>query len=240
MKNIFKKNKSKRFKQLVLLTVCIALMIVFIVGLDDYDASEGPTLPSAEEESINYAPALDEDEHVFESETDYAYVIENIYIETEYDEINQVIITEEFIDLSEEDDCILRKSAQLVFDEEETRLYDFLIDAHTYLLADERDFLDEYNAVKNQWLDALPSFDDECQNRLWEMIDEESWTIDIAFPLDAPFQLSHDEFIMVYFNFTVSNPQFYLNQIVPMTMHCELGLTPYICLPAYYAFAYRR
>jgi len=186
------------------------------------------------------------------------YIIEDIDVEFKCDESNQAIDEDEIIIIPElddyepiltemvqdhsdaYDDCIMRQSARLVFDEEKTRLYDFLFDAHTYLLTDDRDFIDEYHAVKNQWLGSMSCFDEEAQLRLWEMIEEESWTIDIAFPLEVPFKLSHDEFVLVYFNFTSNNPQFHLNQIVPLTMSCESGLTPHISLPAYYAFAYRR
>ena len=263
--NKFKNVIKKHFKQFISSTLSISLTLVmiiallvitFIMGIYNDGTPEARALQGIGGESFDNDPAADEYEQVYVPEPDYD--IEYIYIEVECDESNQAIDEEEIIIIPEVDDyeliltetvvdhsdtyyeCIVQQSAHIVFDEEKTRLYDFLFEAHTYLLTDDRDFIDEYHAVKNQWLGSMSCFDEEAQPQLWEMIEEESWTIDIAFPLEVPFKLSHDEFVLVYFNFTSNNPQFHLNQIVPLTMSCESGLTPHISLPAYYAFAYRR
>jgi len=138
------------------------------------------------------------------------------------------------------EDCIYWEASQLEFNEEHYRLYNFLYDAFTQIMEDGKDYIDEYNFSKNIWLEAMPDFDEETQIRIWQMIHDEEWTIDIAFPLDVPFKLSNHEFVLVYLNFEITNPQFHINQIIPMTIGCDEGLTPYISLPAYYAFANRR
>jgi len=86
----------------------------------------------------------------------------------------------------------------------------------------------------------MSDFDVEARSNLQLMLDDENWPIDIVYPLENPFQLSHDEFLLVYFYFTDANPQFFLNRIVPGAMQLNEGLTPLITIPAYYAFANRR
>jgi len=133
--------------------------------------------------------------------------------------------------------------AQLDNSDEKIRLYEYLLRAHTFLMRyDERDLLEEYYFVKNQWLDTISSddFDEDSLNSIQWMLDDENWTIDIEYPLDRPFALSHDEFMLVYFYFSDANPQFFLDRRVPMTMMGEDGLTPVLGIPAYYALAYRR
>ena len=128
--------------------------------------------------------------------------------------------------------------SQLDNSTEKIRLYNFLLRAHTYLLIyDDRDYTDEYYFVKNQWLSFLEEI--PCENvRL--MLDDENWTIDIWYPLESPFQLSCEEFLQTYLYFLDANPQFFLSRIVPVTMHCDAGLTPGISISAYWAFANRR
>jgi len=130
---------------------------------------------------------------------------------------------------------------QLDNNTEKIRLYDFLLRAHSFLMVyDQQNFIEQYYSVKNQWLNAMVDFDEETNNKLQLMIDDENWTIDIVYPLENPFQLSHEEFLLVYFYFADANPQFFLNRIVPGTMHSDEGLIPLISIPAYYAFANRR
>ncbi|MCL2865479.1 MAG: hypothetical protein FWE25_08075 [Lachnospiraceae bacterium] len=133
---------------------------------------------------------------------------------------------------------------QLTGSAEKMRLYDFLFETHTFLMVYEaRDFMEQYHEEKNLWIDAMASgaFDEESMRDLQMMLDKEAWTIDIMYPLEHPFALSHDEFLEVYFYFTEANPQFFLNQIVPLLLSCEEELlTPAITLHAYYAFAANR
>jgi len=60
------------------------------------------------------------------------------------------------------------------------------------------------------------------------------------YPLDEPFNLTSDEFILVYFYFADANPQFIFNIIMPGIIHDDAGLVPMITVPSYYAFADRR
>jgi len=105
---------------------------------------------------------------------------------------------------------------------------------------DDRDFIAEYYEIKNLWLNAMRDWDEEHRARLQAMIDDEMWTIDIAFPLETPFDLSFDEFRRVCIYFSEANPQFFLNQINPVVFHSDEGLMPKISIQAYYAFATRR
>jgi len=124
---------------------------------------------------------------------------------------------------------------------EKIRLYDFLLRAHTFLMIyDQQDFIEEYYFVKSLWINAMVNFDEATLNKIQLMIDDENWTIDIAYPLERPFQLSHYEFIIVYRYFTNANPQFFLNQLIPGIKQTDEGLIPLISIPAYYAFAERR
>ncbi|MCL2285785.1 MAG: hypothetical protein FWC32_05400 [Firmicutes bacterium] len=121
---------------------------------------------------------------------------------------------------------------------EKIRLYNFLFRAHTYLMIyDNNDYVEEYEFVRNLWLDFLENHDVE-DIRL--MLDDENWTIDIWYPLNEPFRLTHCEFLVVYWYFRDANPQFFLNKIVPVTMQCDLGLTPGISISAFWAYAERR
>lgn len=225
--------------------LCIALTIILLGGLtiqqiyahnltavyneDDSVAELEPTSLSEQSNSADEIALIDDQQEEF-------YVSETprmrFYVGSDYFYI---------VDTSQ--GGVLLALSQYENGSEMVRLYEFLIYAHTYLmLYDERDFIEEYYVVKNQWLDAMGSgvFCDEIVESLQMMLDEESWAIDIAFPLQHPFMLTSDEFVRVYFYFSEANPQFYLNQIVPMTMHSEEGLTPFISIPAYYAFASRR
>jgi len=125
--------------------------------------------------------------------------------------------------------------------EEMIRLYNFLLWAHSFLMVyDDRDFIMEYYEIMNLWLNTMRDFNEEHRASLQAMIDDEMWTIDIAFPLETPFDLSHDEFSRVYTYFSEANPQFFLNQINPAVFHSDEGLMPKISIQAYYAFATRR
>jgi len=131
--------------------------------------------------------------------------------------------------------------SQLDNSDEKIRLYDFLMRSHSYLMRyDLHDYIYESNLVKYQWLDALSSFDEEYHEGIQLMLDDEQWSVDIIYPLDEPFNLTHDEFILVYFYFSDANPQFIFNIIMPGTWQDDAGLVPLITVPSYYAFADRR
>jgi len=222
MKGKTKNNAGKYFKRSVFLLICLAMLFIpFILGFDfdgsseedHYEEESSPVITDEELYEVDSAP-------VTFDEPDFDVVVDQYAIPNP--------------------DCIYAQVELLEFDAEKTRLYDFLYFAYSSLQADDRDFIEEYLIVKDQWINAMPDFDEETQVILWQMIDDEDWTIDISIPLDFPFQLNHDEFILVYLYFTKENPQFSLNLIIPMTMECDMGLTPYISLPAYYAFADRR
>jgi len=135
----------------------------------------------------------------------------------------------------------LQQLLQMENSEEAVRLYEFLMRAHTYLMRyDARDYMDEYYFVKNIWLDAMPDFDEESQTRLQKMIDGETWSIDISYPVERPFRLSFDEVIAVCSYFRKANPQFFLNIYLPAVLTTNHGQIPIITIPAYYAFAERR
>ena len=128
--------------------------------------------------------------------------------------------------------------SQLGNSAEKIRLYNFFLRAHTYLMIyDKNDYVEEYEFVRNLWLDFLEKYHVE-DIRL--MLDDENWTIDIWYPLNEPFRLTQDEFLVVYWYFRDANPQFFLNKIAPVTMRCDLGLTPGISVSAFWAFAERR
>ena len=128
--------------------------------------------------------------------------------------------------------------SQLDNSAEKIRLYNFLLRAHTYLmLYDERDLTTEHRTVKNQWLNFLEEIPSE---QVREMLDDENWTIDIWYPLEKPFRLSQEEFLQTYWYFSDANPQFFMNRIIPVTMSCDIGLTPGLSISAYWAFAERR
>jgi len=131
--------------------------------------------------------------------------------------------------------------SQLDNSEEKIRLYEFLMRSHSFLMRyDLHDYIDEYNLVKYQWIDAMSDFDEESQHRIQLMLDDEQWSVDIIYPLYEPFSLTHDEFSLVYFYFTDANPQFIFNVIMPGTWSDAAGLVPMITVPSYYAFADRR
>ena len=136
---------------------------------------------------------------------------------------------------------VLLALSQLDNSAEKIRLYNYLLRAHTYLLLyDKQDYVEQYNAVKDQWLNAMPNYDEETREGLQSMLDAEEWAIDIEYPLETPFKLSSEEFQQVYYYFTDANPQFFLNQINPAIFRSDTGLTPTISVLAYYAFANRR
>lgn len=121
---------------------------------------------------------------------------------------------------------------------EKMRLYDFLFQAHTYLMHyDMRDFTYEYDFVKGLWLDFLEEIPSEDVRT---MLANEKWIIDIYFPLEEPFRLSYEEFLEAFFYFLEANPQFFLARIVPVVWECDIGLTPWLSIYAYWAFAERR
>lgn len=130
---------------------------------------------------------------------------------------------------------------QLDNSEEKIRLYNYLLKAHTYLLLyDEKDYIDEYDYVKNMWLDDMPNYDAESKAEIQLLLDDENWIIDIIYPVEKPFKLSDEELFQVYCYFTDANPQFFLNQMFFSYFDEDIGMTPVICIPAYYAFADRR
>jgi len=132
----------------------------------------------------------------------------------------------------------LRTLSQLDNSAEKIRLYNFLLRAHTYLLIyDRHDYIDEYNFVKNLWLDFLEEIPSE---QIRHMLDDENWTIDISYPLETPFNLNNEEFVQTYHYFQDANPQFFLTRTIPVTIQCDVGLTPWISISAYWAFADRR
>jgi hypothetical protein len=128
--------------------------------------------------------------------------------------------------------------SQLDNSDEKIRLYNFLLRAHTYLLIyDRRDFIEEYYSVKNLWLGFLEEIPSESVEL---MLDDENWVIDVWFPIDEPFRLTNEEFLLANLYFMDANPQFFLNRSVPAYMSCDLGLSPAITISAYWAFANRR
>lgn len=138
---------------------------------------------------------------------------------------------------------VLSSLSKLDNSEEKIRLYNYLLKAHTYLLLyDEKDYTDEYDNVKNMWLDEMSSSDKSAETRgqLQNMLDDENWIIDITYPVENLFQLNDEEFTQVYYYFVDANPQFFLGCFFPGYLDEEIGITPIICVPAYYAFADRR
>ena len=134
--------------------------------------------------------------------------------------------------------------AQLENSEEKIRLYNFFLRAHTYLLVyGNHDFMEEYVFVHNKWANSFnsPGFDRQARREITEMINDEAWNIDIRFPLDEPFRLSAEEVQKVRLYFKDANPQFFLNHAyLSSHRYCDIGITPYITVVAYWAFAHRR
>jgi hypothetical protein len=127
--------------------------------------------------------------------------------------------------------------------EEKIRYYNFLLHAYTFLMRyDEQDYIQEYYFVKGLWLDFLEEIPEDD---IEQMLEDEAWYIDIFYPIERPFALTHDELVDVYFTFRDANPQFmshpmFVEFSVPVNMMCDIGGTPGIVVKAYWAFAERR
>jgi hypothetical protein len=128
-------------------------------------------------------------------------------------------------------------------------LYDYLLRAYTYLLFyDIDDYMEEYYKVKGMWVGFIeenPYEDIDVLKEIEEMLDGETWTIEIWYSMEHPFLLNHGDFLEVYFIFEEANPQFFNNlifidRIAPVTFTCDVGLTPGISVKAYWALGYRR
>ena len=136
--------------------------------------------------------------------------------------------------------------------EEKIRLYNFLLQAYTYLMIyDRQDYLEEYYFVKGLWLEWTEDYPNEnarqqeAHDRINQLLDDEAWFINIFYPLERPFDLTGDEFVQVFFTFRDANPQFsshpmFAEIAIPVTYEGEDGLTPGIVILAYWAFEDRR
>ena len=135
---------------------------------------------------------------------------------------------------------------------EKIRYYDFLLHAYTYLMRyDEQDYMREYYDVKELWLGWIENYPNETAEQqdahhdIEQMLEDEAWAIDIFYPVERPFALTHDESTDVFFTFVDANPQFmshpmFAQIIPPVGLTCDDGITPGITVLAYWAFAERR
>jgi hypothetical protein len=125
--------------------------------------------------------------------------------------------------------------------EEKIRLYNWLVEAYTELMAyDMNDYIDEYEFVKYLWTNNLSDYDEYEFVNIQRMLDDENWYIDIWYPLETPFKVTRDEYLTVSYYVDYANPQFFLTQRSTVSMNAGGALKPGIVLPAYYAFADRR
>jgi hypothetical protein len=149
---------------------------------------------------------------------------------------------EPFIDGSDQEWAIEKLS---LFDnsKEKIRYYNFLLYAYTFLMRyDEQNYNREYYEVKELWLDFLEGT--TCDH-IEQILEDETWTIDIFYPLERPFALTLDEFTQVFLIFKDANPQFmshpmFTDIISPVGSSCDIGVTPGLSVKAYWAFAERR
>ena len=174
-----------------------------------------------------------------------------VQIQASHSETSSLYEVEPFIDGSNQE-WAMDIFSQFDNGEEKIRLYNFLLQAYTYLMIyDRRDYLEEYNHVKELWLGWVEDYPDEtarqqeAHDEINQLLDDEAWIIDISYPLERPFDLTDDEFVQVFFTFRDANPQFsnhpmFAEIAIPVTYRCENGLNPRISILAYWAFEDRR
>ena len=132
--------------------------------------------------------------------------------------------------------------AQLDKSEEKIRLYNYLVKAFTYVqIHDKNDYLAEYDEGKALMESQLQNTTNETTKKILQLaLNDKNWLIYCKYPVEKPFQLTHDEIRQVCEYLHYGNHQFFLEKGTPRLFNSDNGQSIGIMIPAYYALAERR
>ena len=137
---------------------------------------------------------------------------------------------------------VLSSLAQLDKSEEKIRLYNYLLKAFTYVqIHDKKDYTAEYYEGKALMeIDLQNTTNEAVRKRLQLALDDENWLIYCKYPVEKPFQLTHDEIREVCEYLYYGNHAIFLNRGTPRLFDSADGQSMGVMIPAYYALAERR